>query len=119
MKLYILLILSHFIGDVLLQRNVILSKILKGKDLSKLKRQSKGYLALHAIIYSVPVTAVLVYAQLLTIHNFLIVLVSHFVIDYVKCYKILYEDASSKFFVVNLIDQLLHISVLLIITNSI
>lgn len=118
MKLYILLILSHFIGDVFLQRNAILSKILNGKDLSKLKRHSKGYLALHAIIYSIPVTVTFMYLQLLTIDRFLIVFVSHFSIDYVKCYRIVYKDASLKGFIVNLIDQLLHISILLIITNS-
>ena len=117
MKIYMILIFLHIIGDIFLQRNSILRKILKGKELSQLKRQNVKYLVLHAILYTVPVMVGLMYLQLFTVYKFFIVFVSHFIIDYMKCYVIVYKDMSLEFFFINLIDQLLHISILFIIVN--
>ena len=117
MKIYILLIFLHIIGDIFLQRNTILRNALKGKELSQLKRQKVRYLALHAMLYSLPVAAGLMYLQLFTMYKFFIVFVSHFIIDYLKCYVIVYKDMSLESFVINLIDQVLHIGILFIIAN--
>lgn len=117
MRLYILLVFSHIIGDIFLQRNSILSRFLKGRDLSKLKRQDLRYLALHAALYSLPVLLTLMFFQSFNIYRLLIIFLSHFAIDYVKCYMIKYKEMSLEFVIVNLIDQLLHISVLFIVIN--
>lgn len=117
MKLYILLVFSHIVGDIFLQRNAILSRLLKGRDLSKLKRQALRYLALHAALYSLPIGLILMLFQSFNIYRFLIIFLSHFAIDYVKCYVIRYKEMSLEFVIVNLIDQLMHIGVLFIVVN--
>lgn len=117
MKLYILLVFSHIVGDIFLQRNAILSRLLKGRDLSKLKRQALRYLALHAALYSLPIGLTLILFQSFNIYRFLIIFLSHFAIDYVKCYMIRYKEMSLEFVIVNLIDQLMHIGVLFIVVN--
>lgn len=117
MKLYILLVFSHIIGDIFLQRNAILSKILKRRDLSKLKRQDFRYLALHAALYTLPIGITLIIFKSFNWYRLLIVFISHFTIDYIKCYIISYKDMSLEFVIVNLIDQLMHIGVLFVIVN--
>lgn len=117
MKIYILLVFSHIIGDIFFQRNTILSRLLKGRDLSQLKRQDLRYLALHAALYSLPVGLTLIFFQLFNIYRFIIIFLSHFTIDYVKCYTIRYKEMSLEFVIVNLIDQMMHIGVLFIVIN--
>ncbi|MBI6872598.1 DUF3307 domain-containing protein [Clostridium aciditolerans] len=117
MKIYILLVFSHIVGDIFLQRNAILSRLLKGGDLSKLKRQALKYLALHAALYSLPIGLTLIFFQSFNIYRFLIIFLSHFAIDYVKCYMIRYKEMSLEFVIVNLIDQLMHIGVLFVVVN--
>jgi hypothetical protein len=117
MEAYIILIFSHFIGDVLFQRNIIIKKLLKGQQLSQLKRQKIRYLALHAALYTIPVCIGTMYLNFFNISSFFIIFISHFFIDYIKCYKIEYKNMTIEFFIINLIDQLLHISILFIIVN--
>lgn len=117
MKIYILLIISHIIGDVLLQRNIILNKVFKGKELWNLKRQNVWYLVFHVILYTIPIGIALIYLKVFAVYKVLVVLISHFIIDYFKCYIIVYEYMTLRFFIVNLIDQLIHIGILFIIVN--
>ncbi|WP_411682105.1 DUF3307 domain-containing protein [Clostridium thailandense] len=117
MKLYIALVFSHIIGDIFMQRNSVIRKILRGRELWQLKRQSKLYIVLHVALYVLPVVLVLVYLNTFTLYGFAIVFISHFIIDYIKCYKIKYEFMSKKFFAVNIIDQFLHISILFTVVN--
>lgn len=117
MKVYLVLFFSHIIGDILLQRNGILRKFLKGRELWQLKRQNKMYILLHVMLYILPIAGVFIYLQLFTWYRIIIIFVSHFVIDYVKCYMVNYEFMSKKFFAINIIDQFLHVSILLAIVN--
>lgn len=117
MKLLIVLFISHILGDILMQRNIIIKKILKDRELWWLKRQSKKYIVFHVMLYILPVVLAFVYLNIFNLYRLMIVFVSHFIIDYVKCYKVKYEYMSKKFFVINVIDQFLHIAILFIIAN--
>lgn len=117
MKIYIILILFHLIGDIFLQRNFLYQKIFKRNDLGMLKRRNVKFIVIHVILYTLSLALSFAYLKLLTLYNILIVLVSHFLIDYIKCYKITYRDGSSRYYVINLIDQSLHVSILFIIAN--
>lgn len=117
MKIYIVLLVSHFVGDVIFQRNIFIKNIFKGKELGKLKRQNVKYIGFHVILYTISVAVAFIYLQLFSIYKFFIVLGSHFLIDYIKCYKISYKHRSLKFYIINFIDQLLHVSILFIIAN--
>lgn len=117
MKLYLVLLFSHFIGDIFLQRNSVLRKFLKGRELWQLKRQNKMYIAFHVMLYILPIVGVFIYFQLFTWYRIIIIFVSHFIIDYIKCYMVNYEFMSKKFFAINIVDQILHVSILFAIVN--
>ncbi len=117
MEAYIILIFLHFIGDVLFQRNILIKKLLKGQQLSQLKRKKIRYLVLHAALYTIPVSMGTMYLNFFGIRILFIIFTSHYIIDYIKCYKIKYKSMTKKFFVINLIDQLLHITVLFVIVR--
>lgn len=117
MEKYIILLFFHLVGDRILQRNFLLERFFKCNDLGKLKRQNIKFIGLHVILYTLSVTVAFLYLKLFSIYKLLIILGSHFLIDYIKCYKITYQDYSLKYYISNLIDQLLHVSILFIIAN--
>lgn len=117
MKLYILIILSHIVGDVFLQKKMIMGKVFGGKNLHQLKRQHIKYLFIHVTLYSLCVTAVIVSFNLFTVPKLVIVFVSHFFIDYFKCYKFTYKRMSVGFLISNTVDQLAHFITLISIVT--
>lgn len=117
MKIYFILIFFHLFGDVILQRSLFIRKIFKCRDFGILKRQNVKFIVIHVILYTLSVSLAFLYLKLFTVYNIFIVFISHFIIDYIKCYKISYIHKSLKYYVVNLIDQLLHISILVLIAS--
>lgn len=113
MKIYILLFIAHIVGDVLLQKGIVS----KGKNLSKLKRQNLIYMVLHVLLYSLSVSAILVYLQLFTMVKFIIIFISHYIIDYLKCYVFACKANSPQMLMCNIVDQLSHFIFLVIIAN--
>jgi len=101
MQNFLLLLAGHFTGDLLLQA-----------ALPNRKKEHLAFLALHAITYTLCITAALLYLGIFTYWKFAAVLVSHFVIDYVKSYLIKVKG-DRQTLLVNVIDQLLHLAVLL------
>ena len=104
MLLYILCI-GHFIADFFLQSS----------GMAKIKREKFRYLLLHCGIYAI-VFAGISYACLTPGYatcSFIIIILSHFVIDLISC-KIDKRNNNPKAeFVCFLIDQLLHIGVII------
>lgn len=97
----ILLLSGHITGDLLIQ-----------SMLPNRKKESVFILTLHVITYSICIAAALLFLGLFAYWKLLAVLVSHFIIDYIKTYHI--NITSRKIMAyINISDQLLHIMVLL------
>ncbi|MFL0194990.1 DUF3307 domain-containing protein [Clostridium sp. WILCCON 0269] len=116
-EIYVILLFFHLVGDIILQRNFLIEKIFKCNDLGKLKRQNKKFIVLHVILYTLSITVAFLYLKLFSVYRLLIIFASHFLIDYIKCYKIVYQDYSMKYYIVNFTDQSLHVGILFIIVS--
>lgn len=101
MLTFIWLLAGHFAGDVLFQ----------GLLISRYKREKPVYIIPHVIIYTLTLSILLHYLVLLTWWKPLLLLISHFAIDYWKCY-IAHTDSLRSFCLVNAGDQILHLIVL-------
>jgi hypothetical protein len=105
--IYILILLAHVIGDFTFQF----------KGLAKAKDKNVKYLLVHLVIYMIPMTLVLMlYGNIGTfIMCFFIIMISHFIIDFLK------SKLSKKYFnafshnLFFIIDQGLHVLILLAI----
>lgn len=102
---FAMVILSHFIGDLAFLG-----------FLGHAKRESLFYLALHSIIYAIVIcVTIYVIARKRYAHWKLFILFgSHFFIDYYKCYIIVARHSLTN----NIIDQILHLTVLAFIYFS-
>jgi hypothetical protein len=95
------LFIGHVMGDVIFQVFSI----------SKRKRTDIRYLLLHVLIYAVTVSSVLWLLHIIAWWKPVVLVGSHFAIDYWKCYRIKPRDPMS-YAAVSLLDQGLHIAVL-------
>mgnify|MGYP001037940233 CR=1 FL=1 len=99
--------IAHLVGDNLFSWK-----------LNQAKRRSLFYLGIHSLIYSLVVwLALYLFAYpVFTLFSFILLLVSHFVIDYWKCYIVRTDGTLSlNNLTYSIIDQILHIMILILI----
>lgn len=99
--------IAHLVGDGLFSW-----------ELNQAKRRSLFYLGLHSLIYSLVVWLALYFFAYpsFTIYSFALLLISHFVIDYWKCYIVRTDGTLSlNNLAYSIIDQILHIMVLVLV----
>lgn len=104
---YFNLFIAHLLGDALFCWRL--------KDA---KRRSLFFLGVHSAIYAIIVTAYiyLFMNSYFTLWKFILLLVSHFIIDYWKCYIAKIDGSITKRnLYYTFLDQFLHLLVLIII----
>lgn len=117
MLLYLFLLMAHFFGDLYLQKGSLIVYLLNGRSLSRLKREKLRYVILHVILYTISVSIILICFSRLKVISLVIVFTTHLIIDYIKCYLTRFEERSTGEFIIDIIDQTLHIAVLFIVIN--
>ncbi|MCK9325480.1 MAG: DUF3307 domain-containing protein [Bacteroidales bacterium] len=100
MDIYIALFLAHFIGDYPMQSDF----------LAKMKATNNYLLFCHVMAYTATITAVLYLLGIYAMWKILLLVISHFLIDYWKCH---YADKSTALTTSLYVDQLAHFVVLI------
>jgi hypothetical protein len=96
---FLYLILGHYIADFPLQ----------GDFLANFKGKNNYILLCHVLIYALFITAILQFLGIYAVWKMVLLIVSHFVIDYWKCHFAPKETALTTSLY---IDQSLHIGIL-------
>ena len=103
---YVLILIGHFAGDYLLQP----------RRLAELKRDKVGYLLLHTVLYMLPVAAAMAFFKSWkVVLAFPVIAASHFLIDLIRQLALGKRSTPGRELAFFLIDQLLHMAVLLFI----
>ncbi|GBF33592.1 hypothetical protein DCCM_2698 [Desulfocucumis palustris] len=104
MHYFFWLLVGHITGDFFLQ-------IYK---LWRLKRQSGYYLLLHVWLYTVSLTVTLYFIDLFAWWKPVVLFISHFIADYLKCYVFSFRTSRDKLLGYAL-DQIVHVAVLVML----
>lgn len=103
LELLFLLIVAHVFGDYVFQ----------GEYLATTKGKNYYHLFVHCIIYTFCFWCVFFYFNKIKISLLLLIFISHFVIDTLKCFLTNKNSDKSKIYYV--LDQLLHYTVIVLI----
>lgn len=117
MTMYFWLLIVHLLADFFLQINLFMKYLLKGRSMHDLKRENPIYIVLHVIIYIIPISLILVFLNKFKLSGAAIVFITHFLIDYIKCYLIPNREQPKVKFIIAVIDQVLHIGILFAVVN--
>jgi hypothetical protein len=107
---YLYLLIGHLVGDGLFSW-----------QLKDAKRYSLFFLGVHSCIYAVTLMIAIYFFMRIyfTFYSFFIFLISHFIIDYWKCYIVKTDGAvNSKNLFYTFVDQILHLIILVLVVGS-